>query len=125
MCVLIVDDEEIIRVLATKILQRTGLSTQTADSSQSGLRLVLENPNTYTLAILDFSMPGMSGADLIREIRRVIPGLPCILSSGYSISATDIAEDVRGNTFYLQKPYKPQELTALVQQLLSKSSTPA
>lgn len=125
MCVLIVDDEEIIRVLATKILQRAGLTTQTADSSQSGLRLVVENPTTYTLAILDLSLPGMSGADLIKEIRQIIPGLPCILSSGYSINESDIAENVRGNTFYLQKPYKPQELTALVQQLLSQSSTPA
>jgi DNA-binding NtrC family response regulator len=121
MCVLIVDDEEIIRVLATKILQRSGLVTQTAESSQNGLAMVAENPGTYTLAILDLSMPGMSGVDLIREIRRIIPNLPCILSSGYPTGDLDVAEDVRGNTFYLQKPYKPQELTSLVLAILGKS----
>ncbi|MCM2272497.1 MAG: response regulator [candidate division Zixibacteria bacterium] len=118
MCVLIVDDEEIIRVLATKILQRAGMTTQTADSSQNGLRLVAENPAVYKLAILDLSMPGMSGVDLIREIRRFIPGIPCILSSGYPINDSDVSDDIKPNTFFLQKPYKPQELTLLVQSIL-------
>lgn len=118
MCVLIVDDEEIIRVLATKILQRAGMTTQTADSSQNGLRLVAENPGLYKLAILDLSMPGMSGVDLVREIRQFIPSIPCILSSGYPINEADVADDIKPNTFFLQKPYKPQELTLLVQSIL-------
>ena len=118
MCVLIVDDEEIIRVLATKILQRAGMTTQTADSSQNGLRLVAANPGVYKLAILDLSMPGMSGVDLIREIRQFIPGIPCILSSGYPINDSDVSDDIKPNTFFLQKPYKPQELTLLVQSIL-------
>lgn len=120
MAVLIVDDEEIIRVLATKILQRVGLATLSADTPVNGLYMVTENSSSVNLVILDFSLPGMSGVELLSEIRKLIPDMPCIFSSGYPISESDVPEDIRSRTFYLQKPYKPQQLTELVQEILGK-----
>ncbi len=120
MAVLIVDDEEIIRVLATKILQRVGLATLSTDTPVNGLYMVTENSSSVNLIILDFSLPGMSGVELLSEIRKLIPDMPCIFSSGYPISESDVPEDIRSRTFYLQKPYKPQQLTELVQEILGK-----
>jgi two-component system cell cycle sensor histidine kinase/response regulator CckA len=120
MAILIVDDEEIIRVLATKILQRSGQATLTADTPVNGLYLVSENPSSVNLVILDFSLPGMSGVDLLAEIRKLVPDMPCIFSSGYPISESDVPDEIRNKTFYLQKPYKPQQLTELVQEILGK-----
>lgn len=120
MAVLIVDDEEIIRVLATKILQRAGLATLTADTPANGLYLISENPSSVNLVILDFSLPGMSGVDLLGEIRKLVPEMPCIFSSGYPIGESDIPDDIRLKTYFLQKPYKPQQLTELVQEIIGK-----
>ena len=125
MSVLIVDDEEIIRVLATKILQRAGQATLSADTPVTGLYLVAENQSTVNLVILDYNLPGMSGMDLLGEIRKLVPNMPCIFSSGYPIEIADVPEEMRERTYYLQKPYKPQELTALVSEILGKVPTSA
>lgn len=120
MSVLIVDDEEVIRVLATKILQRSGQATLTADTPVNGLYLLSENLSTVNLVILDYNLPGMSGIDLLGEIRKLAPGMPCIFSSGDQLEGSEVPEEIRQNVFFLQKPYKPQELTSLVLQVIAR-----
>lgn len=120
MSVLIVDDEEVIRVLATKILQRAGQATLTADTPVNGLFLLSENLSTVNLVILDYNLPGMSGIDLLFEIRKLAPGMPCIFSSGDQLEESEVPDALRQGVYFLQKPYKPQDLTALVQQVIAK-----
>lgn len=110
MRILVIDDEEMIRTLAVKILERAGHAILTAESGREGLELVQRNPDMIDVAIVDHTMPGMTGMETIREIRRFSGSLPCILSSGHIISQETIPEDIRDRTYVLQKPYRPQNL---------------
>lgn len=114
MRILIIDDEEMIRTLAVKILEKAGHAVLTAESGREGLELVERNPDMIDVAIIDHTMPGMTGMETIREIRRFSDSLPCILSSGHIISHDTIPEDIRAKTHVLQKPYRPQNLVEKV-----------
>ncbi len=65
--VLVVDDDEDLRILARKALERAGHAVIEADSGEQGLKLVDErNPD---LVVLDLNMPGMDGFEVLRRLR--------------------------------------------------------
>ena len=114
MRILVIDDEEMIRTLAVKILEKAGHAVMTAESGREGIELVERNPEMIDIAIVDNTMPGMTGLETIREIRRCSELLPCILSSGNVIEPEQVPEDIRLHTYLLQKPYRPQTLVEKV-----------
>ncbi len=117
MRILVVDDEEMIRTLVTKILQKAGHEVLAAASGKEGLELIHRNPSMIDLVILDNSMPHMTGIEALREIRRVANRLPCVISSGNIVEPDEIPEDLRECTFVLQKPYRSQTLSGLISQI--------
>jgi len=108
--ILVIDDEEMIRTLAVNILEKAGHAVMTAESGREAIELVERNPEMIDIAIVDNTMPGMTGLETIREIRKHSGLLPCILSSGNIIEPHHIPEDIRLRTYMLQKPYRPQNL---------------
>jgi CheY-like chemotaxis protein len=66
--------------------------------------------------VTDYAMPGMSGATLLHEARRLVPGLPVLLITGY----TDKPDDFE-NIAHLQKPFGPKELAAHLAALIHES----
>lgn len=110
MRILVIDDEEMIRTLAVKILEKAGHAVMTAESGREGIELVERNPEMIDVAIVDHTMPGLTGMETIREIRRLSSQLPCILSSGNIVELSHLPEDIRLGTYFLQKPYRPQNL---------------
>jgi len=120
--VLVVDDEEIILSLAQKILTRAGCETFLADNGVEGLNLFSQNHEQIDLVILDISMEGLSGFDVLRRIRRISPAIPAIVSSGHPFNEDDLPDDLATNTCLLQKPYRS---TALVNKVLEILRGPA
>lgn len=114
MRVLVIDDEEMTRTLAVKILERAGHAVMTAESGREGMELVERNPEMIDVAIVDNTMPGMTGFETIREMRKLSDLLPCILSSNSTVAPDAIPEDIRLRTYLLQKPYQPQNLVEMV-----------
>lgn len=105
--VLLVDDEEGIRRLATRALTNGGWSVLAADSGETALALLDDD---YVLdrlcaVVSDVVMPGMDGAMLVQEIRRRRPGLPAILASGYAENTACIGLDDETDITFLSKPY--------------------
>ena len=123
MKVLVVDDEEMILSLTTKILERQGYEVTTACSGEEGLRFCSEQPDQIDLMLLDLSMPGLSGVETLRRVRQTCPDLPCIISSGYDADWDHIPEDMKANVHFLQKPYLANELTELVSSILLTETT--
>ncbi|PWB67745.1 hypothetical protein C3F09_12910 [candidate division GN15 bacterium] len=121
MRILVIDDEEMIRTLAVKILEKAGHAVMTAESGREGIELVERNPEMIDVAVIDNAMPGLTGLDTIREIRRLSQLLPCILSSGNILELDNIPEDIRRGTFLLQKPYRPQHLLEKVEDVQPQS----
>jgi CheY-like chemotaxis protein len=114
MRILVIDDEEMIRTLAVKILEKEGHAVLTAESGQIGIELLERNPDMIDVVLVDNTMPGMTGIDTIRQVQRTAQALPCILSSGNLLDSSQLPDDLRACTSLLQKPYRPQNLVEKV-----------
>jgi CheY-like chemotaxis protein/phosphoribosyl 1,2-cyclic phosphodiesterase len=110
--VLIVDDDEDLRVLAMKALVRSGHEVREAGSGEEGLALV--DSWRPELLLLDLNMPGMDGFEFLRTLRARENALPIIV-----LTAMEDEESARGSfqlgaTDFLAKPFTPPQLDARV-----------
>ncbi len=83
--VLVVDDHELYRKAVEQILVRAGHQVSTARDASEAMQLVTQEP--VELVLCDVKMPGISGLELVRQIREVQPDLPCIVITGYGGAA--------------------------------------
>jgi len=116
--VLLVDDEESIRAISSKQLQRLGLEVLTAADGRKAVELFRERRSQIDLVLLDLTMPHMNGEEAYRELRQIDPDVRVILASGYS--EHDIAAQFAGKGLAgcLQKPYTLMNLRSLLSKLL-------
>ena len=117
MRVLVIDDEEMIRDLAQKILTKAGYNVLLAESGQDGFRLYSENSHKIDLVLLDLIMEDVPGVETLQRIRKISPDVPCIISSGQAPTPGDIPDELNRNTYFLQKPYRAGQLTEMVKQI--------
>ena len=106
MRILVVDDEDDMCWALRRILELEGHSPATATSAEEALRLAGEAP--FELAFVDAKLPDMDGLDLVRCLREVREGLPCILVSGYLYDDDDSVEKARGAGLiqgFISKPF--------------------
>ena len=111
--ILLVDDDVLIAMSTAGMLEDLGHEVIEANSGQSALE-ALQSNSGVDLMITDFAMPGMNGAQLAIEARRMMPGLPILLATGY-------AEMPKGATIELPrlgKPYSQVELAREIGKLL-------
>ena len=118
MNILVIDDEELILSLADNILRREDYNVILAESGEEGLKFLEENSFDIDLVILDLNMPGLSGPETLRRMRSVSRDLPCIFSTGEIFKISIIPEDLRENTFFLEKPYRSRQLIEKVNDIL-------
>ena len=81
--ILVVDDEDGVRELATTVLQAAGFTVIGARDGREAVERFNERPDEITLVLLDLTMPRMSGQEALAEIRRIRPAARVVLSSGY------------------------------------------
>jgi len=117
MKILVIDDEEMIRSLATKILQRDNHQVVTAETGEDGLALV-EADQEIGCVVLDLTLPGMSGLETLEQIRSVRTGLPCLLSSGQPLADDALSPELQANTAFLEKPYRSRMLSDAIEELV-------
>jgi len=115
--VLVVDDEEMVRNLAQRILSRYGYRVMSAKDGRSAVEIYRREKGTG-LVLLDMTMPGLSGRETLGEIKKQDPGVKVLLSSGYSLNG--LGEDLltNGAAGFVQKPYRASELARAVRQAL-------
>ncbi|HPS57026.1 MAG TPA: response regulator [Spirochaetota bacterium] len=103
--VLVIDDDEIIRLTTEEILHELGYHTLSADSGDSGLKLFIEKNKEIDLILLDLTMPGRSVVDIFADMLKTDPGARVLISSGNSYDPK--VEKLRslGAKDFLQKPY--------------------
>jgi PAS domain S-box-containing protein len=118
--VLVVEDNVEVGQFSTQILQDLGYETTWAANADEALKLLSE-ANGFDAVFSDVVMPGMSGIEFGREIRRRHPGLPVVLTSGYSHV---LAEEGRHGFELLQKPYAAEELSRVLRRV-TRGWTPA
>ncbi len=111
--ILVVDDEEAVRSVATATLERCGFKVHTAGNGRDGLSLYHRHSDRIRALVLDLTMPILSGDEVLAQLRSgEAPGatVPVLLSSGYSSS--DVAANLQRYMpiNFLQKPYSPGDL---------------
>jgi len=117
--VLVVEDSDHVRYFARQLL--TDLSCQVTEASNAQEALALLQNDRFDLVFSDIVMPGITGVDLAREIKRLFGDVPVLLASGYS-SKQFIPRDQREFPI-LRKPYKIETLASSINQLVSPATT--
>jgi PAS domain S-box-containing protein len=116
--ILLVEDEDPLRHLTQRILQRYGYTVLIAPSGKAALELWKQHGHRVDLLLTDIVMPeGVSGFDLARELLKLKPGLKVIYTSGYNSAASEGVRLEEGNNF-LSKPYTLQDMAKAVRQKL-------
>lgn len=113
--VLLVDDEDLVRMSTAEMLIDLGFEVLEAGSAEEALKLVRAVP-TLDLLVTDHLMPGMSGTELVHEARTLKPALPVLVVSGYA-EVESIAPDLPR----LSKPFRNSELAAVLSTLIPVS----
>jgi PAS domain S-box-containing protein len=117
--VLVVEDEEILRVFMQKMLEMAGYRVILADNGEDGVERFRENDD-ISLVLSDMVMPRKNGMQMLNEIRRMKPGTKAVFMSGYT---ADIMQDkgmLDDVTEFIAKPVKNDDLLRKVRELLDK-----
>ena len=123
--VLLVDDEEAIRALGKRMLERAGFDVLTANDGRDAVELYREHGDQIVCVILDLTMPQMDGEEAFREMRRIRSDVCVIVSSGYNEQEVTQRFVGKGLAGFIQKPYKFNRLLDQVRQALAKPSADA
>ena len=116
--ILLVDDEEGLRVIGSALLKAMGFSTITASNGREGLEIYREHGGGIDLVLLDLIMPEMGGMETYLELRKIKPDVPIVFCSGYGVEG--VLDDIASDTFVcaIKKPYKPDLLRHTILDLL-------
>ena len=107
---LIVDDDTILRQRLAQAFRERDFDVLEAADGESALAICREEPPE--LAVVDLRMPGMSGLDVVREIRAIEPATQVLVLTGYGSIATALEAVRLGAVHYLTKPADPEDILA-------------
>lgn len=118
--VLIIDDDEQIRTIASKMLNRLNLNVLTADNGYDGLAIYEHHSDTIDVILLDMVMPGLSGQEVFKELQKMGTDVPVILSSGFAQDNRVQEVMADGIHAFLHKPYTLEELSEILHIVLKQ-----
>jgi len=123
--VLLVDDEDMIRVVASEMLHRLGYSILVARSGEEAINQLTIHREEVDMVILDLIMPGMSGSETFDHLKAVRSDIRVLLSSGYSVSGEATKIINRGCEGFIQKPFDINKLSHKIREILDRKSLAA
>jgi CheY-like chemotaxis protein len=114
---LVVDDEACVREVVARMLESAGYESIACESGTEALEVVRERGPEFSVVLLDIVMSGMSGLNVLRDMRTIAPGMPVIVFSGYPESAKDPRLLDTPNLVFLGKPFLRQDLQRALERL--------
>ncbi len=123
-CVLVVDDEEMIRRTAKLSLEKHGFTVLLAENGLEAVELFKQAAPSIAVVVLDMAMPVMSGEEAFRRIIEIRPDVSVVASSGFDQSET-LARFGEGVAGFLQKPYTSVQLASIIREINSNQSPPS
>ncbi|HXW55633.1 MAG TPA: sigma-54 dependent transcriptional regulator [Candidatus Cybelea sp.] len=115
---LIVDDEQSIRRLCMTVGQTLGLACQEADTAEAALELVETVPPD--LVVTDLKLPSLSGVDLLRKMKHVLPRTEVAIMTGHGSIESAVEAMREGAYDYIEKPFRVERLRQLLQRMSEK-----
>ncbi len=115
-CVLIVEDEFLIRLTLSEALADEGYVVVEAATGEEALEMLRADPAAISLVLTDIQLgPAMNGRELVAQIRQMVPNLPVIFMTGRPEAMADL---LTARDRFVAKPYLPSEICAVARDLL-------
>ena len=119
--ILLVEDDDGVRQIASRILKRSGYQVLEARDGSQALKICQDYRGEIHLVLSDLVMPGISGRDLVLRLASLRPGIKVIFMSGYAEDYF-MDQDLGGAGLgFIQKPFEAQVLTRKIQELLNSA----
>ncbi len=115
---LLVEDEEMVRILGTRVLSSHGYLVLEAADGDEALEVCKHHEGPIDLLVTDVVMPGMNGRELAQRLSTVIPNAAVLFISGYTGGALVEHGVLQEGTNFLQKPFSPHRLVQKVREVL-------
>src|SRR3954454_11320713 len=109
---LVVDDEIAVLQVVERLATRAGFDVLTCSNGADAMRILLRKP--ADLAMVDLRMPDVNGLDLLRQIRRAVPGCEVILMTGHASVESAVEAIKLGAREFLTKPFDFDRLRRLL-----------
>lgn len=120
--VLIIDDDEHVRMLLRSVLKRGGWSVWTAADGVQAVSTFKQREQQIKIVLLDFHMPGLDGLETLHFLRQLEPRLICCFMSGLIDEETRVKISCTPNTHLLAKPFLIDKLSKYLYDLLANPS---
>jgi signal transduction histidine kinase/FixJ family two-component response regulator len=120
--ILVIDDEQIMRDGCSRILSKDGWSVLTAENGKKGLEEIQAQPEGIDVILLDLMMPGMSGMEVLDQVRMIDPNLLVIVITGYATVESAVEAMKKGAYDFIPKPFTPDQLRIVVKRALERRS---
>ena len=119
--ILFIDDDKTLAHMGQQMLEVLGYTVTAMTDSIKALSLFKEQPNAFDLIITDYTMPGMTGTELVECLRQLRPDIPVVLYTGYNEMITSEKADALGIQEFLYKPLSLNMLAEAVKRAMTKS----
>jgi CheY-like chemotaxis protein len=120
--VLLVEDEEMVRNMAAAMLNRLGFSVLVAKDGVEAVQVFRQRQERIRFVLCDLTMPRMNGWETLRALRKLAPGIPVILASGYDKAHVMAGDHPELPQVFLGKPYKLKGLSDAISQALVRKN---
>lgn len=121
--ILLAEDEEVVRTFVTRSLRKEGFNVLPAADGQEALEILASAENSISLLLTDIVMPGMSGLELAKRVKKESLGTPIILTSGYAPEDLANREELKALGTFVKKPFDMDNLIKFLASTLRDSLT--
>ena len=118
-CVLVVDDEETVRVTTARMIEACGFTTRLAPDGREGVEEFISANGDFALVVLDLTMPHLDGEEAFRAIREFKPDARVLLMSGFNEQEAITRFAGKGLAGFLQKPFAFPALREKLQEIMA------
>ncbi len=115
--ILVIDDEELVRGILADILSQSRHQVVAAANGEEGIRLFREEK--FDMVLTDLGMPGMSGWEVCKEIRKIDPDIPVGMITGWGAEVSRKKREEHGVDFVLSKPFDLEQILNVVVEAMS------
>ena len=119
--VLVVEDEDTLRLAVSKMLRRKGLTVIEADNGSAAVELFRAKEPDIAMVLLDVALPGMSGPEVFAELGRIRPDIKVIATTAYGRETNLPICGGQQSWAFIRKPYQLNALWSLIWRGLSKT----
>src|SRR4030043_2464109 len=118
--ILVIDDEQIMREGCSRILSKDGWAVICAENGKQGLGEIQSAPERIDVILLDLMMPGVSGMQVLDQVRTIDPNLLVIVITGYATVESAVEAMKKGAYDFIPKPFTPDQLRIVVRRALER-----